>query len=127
VHICENVEKILDNNDIKRINTVIECVGKPATIEQAISLAGNKSTVMMFGLTKPEETISVKPFEIFKKEIALKASFINPYTQRRALEIIESGKIDVESMIYKKIQLEKLPEILADKIERIKGKYVVEL
>jgi len=80
-------------------DVVIECVGKPTTIQQGIELAGNKAVVMMFGLTKPQEEIVVKPFEIFKKELVLKASYINPYTQKRALDLINSGRLDVSSMI----------------------------
>ena len=123
--INENVAEVLARNNIGRINTVIECVGKTATIEQAISLSGKYSTVMMFGLTRPNDEIKIKPFEIFKKEIVLKASFINPYTQSRALKLIESKKIDVSSMIYKQISVEELPSVLSDKKERAKGKYIV--
>lgn len=123
--INENVSEILAKNNVGRINTVIECVGKTATIEQAISLSGKYSTVMMFGLTRPNDEIKIKPFEIFKKEIVLKASFINPYTQSRALKLIESKKIDVSSMIYKQISVEELPSVLSDKKERAKGKYIV--
>lgn len=107
------------------VKTVIECVGKPATIEQAIEIAGNKAVVMMFGLTKPEECISVKPFQIFQKELTLKASYINPYTQKRALDLIDSGKLDVTSMIYEVCGLEKLEEILRDPAARAKGKYII--
>lgn len=32
---------------------------------------------MMFGLTKPDETITVKPFEVFQKELVLTSSYIN--------------------------------------------------
>ena len=123
--INEDAKEVLIKNGINRVTTVIECVGKPATMSQAIALAGNKSTVMMFGLTKPDDEISIKPFEIFKKEITLKASFINPYTQKRALSLINSKKIDVSSMVHKFIPLEKLPEVLADKKERALGKYIV--
>ena len=92
---------------------------------QAIDLAGKKSVVMMFGLTAPDDTIPVKPFEIFKKEITLRASFINPYTQKRALELIESGKIDVTSIVYDCVAPEKLPEILGNAALRAKGKFIV--
>jgi len=125
--ISEDAEKVLEEKGIKRINTVIECVGKTSTIKQAIALAGKKSTVMMFGLTKPADEIEIKPFEFFKKEIVLKASFINPYTQKRALALIESGKIDVSSMVYEMISVEELPALLADKVRRAKGKYIVTL
>ena len=80
---------------------------------------------MMFGLTKPNDELSIKPFEIFKKEITLKASYINPYTQQRALDLISSRRIDVSSMIYEKIPLKELPEVLADKDRRRLGKFIV--
>ena len=116
---------VLAANGIARINTVIECVGKTSTVEQAIAIAGKKSTVMMFGLTKPNDTVSIKPFEIFKKEIVLKASFINPYTQKRALSLIESGRIDVSSMVRERASIDELPTILADKGRRVAGKIII--
>ncbi len=123
--INEDVESVLKAHGINRVSTVIECVGKTATMKQAIAIAGKKSTVMLFGLSKPDDEIEIKPFELFKKEIVLKASFINPYTQRRALDLIENGKIDVSSMVYKKIPVDELPALLADKKQRALGKYVV--
>ena len=123
--INQNVKEVLSENNIQRISTVIECVGKASTIEQAIDIAGKYSTVMMFGLTAPNDTISVKPFEIFQKEIVLKASFINPYTQKRALELIDSGRIDVSSIVYACEPLEKLPQILSDASLRAKGKFII--
>ncbi|MFI3313894.1 MAG: alcohol dehydrogenase, partial [Eubacteriales bacterium] len=99
--------------------------GNPTTIAQAIAIAGYKSIVMMFGLTKPEEIVPVKPFELFKKEIVLKASFINPCTQRRALDLIDGGRVDVSSMIFEVAPLEKLEEILAKPELRAQGKYVI--
>ena len=123
--INENVKDVLKANHIERISTVIECVGKTSTIEQAIDIAGKYATVMMFGLTAPDDTIQVKPFEIFQKEIVLKSSFINPYTQKRALELIDSGKIDVSSIVYACGPLEKLPEILASDSLRSNGKFII--
>lgn len=123
--LSEDVSSILEANDINRINTVIECAGLKSTIKQAIEYAGKKSTVMMFGLTKPNDTIDIKPFEIFKKEVVLKASFINPYTQDRAVKLIDSNKIDVTSMVHEVCSLEKLEEILSNLSLRTKGKYIV--
>jgi len=123
--IGNDVKKVLSENGIDRISTVIECVGKVATMEMAIDIAGKYSTVMMFGLTAPNDEMKIKPFEIFKKEIVLKASFINPYTQKRALELIDNNKIDVSSIIYAVEPLEKLPEILDSAELRAKGKFII--
>ena len=121
----EDVKGALKAAGMTWINTVIECVGRPSTIQQAVDIAGNKAVVMMFGLTKPDETISVKPFEVFQKELVLKASFINPYTQKRALDLIDSKRLDVISMIYEVCGLESLEDVLSKPELRSNGKYII--
>lgn len=123
--IHDDVKTALASAGMTWINTVIECVGRTSTIEQAIDIVGNKGTVMMFGLTKPDDTISLKPFEVFQKEIELKASYINPYTQKRALELIDSGRLDVSSMVYAVESLDNLADILAKPELRANGKYII--
>ncbi len=123
--IHEDVKARLKEEGMTWGNTGIECVGRPSTIEQAIDIAGNKAVVMMFGLTKPDETISVKPFEIFRKELVLKASYIHPYTQKRALDLIDSGRLDVSSMVYEVADLDELADILSNPELRAKGKYII--
>lgn len=120
-----DVKAALKEARMESPDVVIECVGRPSTIAQAIDIAGNKAVVMMFGLTKPDETVAIKPFEIFRKELVLKASYINPYTQKRALDLIDGGRLDVSSMVYEVCGLEKLAEVLASPELRAKGKYIV--
>lgn len=115
----------LKNAGFGHIDTVIECVGKTQTIDQAIELAGYKATVMMFGLTAPGDVLELKPFDVFRKELTLKASYINPCTCGRALDLINSGRIDVSSMVAEICGLEKLPKILADPALRSRGKYII--
>ena len=123
--INEYPEKVLSESGITRVTKVIECVGRTETMEQAVHLAGKKSIVMFFGLAAPDDEIRVKPFEIFRKEIEIKASYINPYTQGRAVEMICDGRIDVSSMVYKVAPLDELSTILADKALRRKGKFII--
>ena len=121
----DDIHSLLKENKINRFDVVIECVGLTKTIAQAIELAGKKSTVMMFGLTKPDDTVSIKPFEIFQKEIDIKASFINPYTQTRAINLIDTKKIDVTSMVHRVASLNELKDILSKPELRAKGKYII--
>ena len=123
---CKDEMARLKQEGVGNVDVVIECVGKPVTIEQAIQIAGHKATVMMFGLTKPDETITVKPFEVFQKELVLTSSYINPYTQRRALELIDSGRLDVSSMVAKVASLDELGAILSDPALRAMGKYIID-
>jgi 2-desacetyl-2-hydroxyethyl bacteriochlorophyllide A dehydrogenase len=122
----QSVSEALAAAGIQRVNTAIECVGRTETIQQAIMIAGKKSVVMIFGLTRPDDEIKVRPFELFKKEIVLKASFINPYTMGRAVELINRSRVDVSSMVAELIPLERLGEVLASPQLRSKGKFIVE-
>lgn len=121
----EDVKARLEGAGMTWIRTVIECAGLPSTMEQAIGLVGKKGTVMMFGLTKPDAEIAVKPFQIFQKELTLRASYINPCTQHRALQLIDSGRLDVQSMVHRTIGLEELEGILSNPALRAEGKYIV--
>ena len=123
--IAENAAAVLQAHGIHRVSTVIECVGKPATMEQAIAIAGKKATVMLFGLSAPQETITIRPFDLFKKELTLRASYINPYTQKRAIDLIAAGKVDVSSMVCAVETLEELPAILSDGQRRAQGKILI--
>ena len=80
---------------------------------------------MLFGLTRPDETAAVKPFTVFRKELTIRASYINPYTQQRALDLIDSGRLDVSSMVHEVCALEKLPDILGKPELRAQGKYII--
>lgn len=122
----ENGKEYFGEHGIDRISSVIECVGKKETMAQAIELAGCKSTVMLFGLTAPDDEIPIKPFTLFKKEITVRASYINPYTQKRALSLIDGGKIDVSSMVSETIPLSELPKALSDGKRRSAGKIIVD-
>lgn len=42
-----------------------------------------------------------------------------------AVRLIERGRLDISSMIYKKAPLEELPDILADGKRRAAGKYII--
>lgn len=67
----------------------------------------------------------MRPFELFQKEITLKASYINPYTMGRAVRLINSGRLDVSSMVAEILPLERLEEVLANPALRAKGKYII--
>lgn len=122
----EDVESVLHTNRIRQIDTVIECVGLKRTMVDAIKYAGKNAVVMLFGLGTPSDEISIKPFEIFKKEIVIKSSYINPYTQSRALKIINSGRINLKNLIAETISLQELSEVLGDSSKRKKGKIIVD-
>lgn len=122
----EDVEAVLKAN-CKNINVVIECVGNIRTIDNAIQWAGKGATVMMFGLTGPDARLSINPEVIFKKELKLTSSFINPYTYERSVALLESGKINVTDIITDIVELEDCVKVFQDDKYRRSGKIAIKL
>ena len=120
-----DLDDVLKEHALKTVDAAIECVGSTTTMSYTIDHTGPGGTAMLFGLTDPAAKIELLPFDIFKREIAIKASFINPYTQARAVSLISSGKIDIRSLISNEIQLEDLGGLLREQQYRGKGKIIV--
>lgn len=117
--------ELLDRG-VEHIASVIECVGKIETFEQAVKLADKQTTVMMFGLTGVGEKATIRPFEMFEKELTIKASFVNPFTMGRAVQIINNKRINLEKIINPPQPLENLEKILIDSAERRNGKVIID-
>ncbi|MDK2807850.1 MAG: hypothetical protein PWP24_584 [Clostridiales bacterium] len=124
--ITENLNTVLKEH-CKNINVIIECVGNVKTIQQAIDLAGHGATVMMFGLTGPGANLFVDPEMIFKKEIKLTSSFINPYTFERSVKLLESGKLKVRETITDVLELSDAVKAFEDETFRRRGKVIIKL
>ncbi len=108
-------------------SVVIECVGNVRTIQNAIDWAGKGATVMMYGLTGPDAEIAVRPDIIFKKEIKLTSSFINPYTFERAVRILDAGTLRLRELISDVIPLKNAVDAFSNQEYRRKGKVVIQL
>ncbi|QFY60737.1 zinc-dependent alcohol dehydrogenase family protein [Rhizobium grahamii] len=95
-------------------DVVIECAGVAETIEQAPDLARRGGTVVILGVMPQGVKVAVEPFDLLFREIKLISSFINPFTHRRAADLIASGTIKVEPLISRRIGLEEAVEAISN-------------
>lgn len=82
---------------------------------------------MLFGLTGPDVSVQIKPDVIFKKELKITSSFINPYTFARTVALIESGRINLNDIITDVVAFEDAARIFKDPELRKKGKTVIKI
>ncbi len=81
---------------------VIDAVGSSATFSQAITMAARGGTVLVFGCAPMQATSTVRPFDIYARELTVIGSFINPYTHERAVSLLPQ-------MGLEKLQIEAFP------------------
>lgn len=122
----EDVQAVLADY-CKNVDVVIECVGNVHTQADAIRFAGKGATIMYFGLAAPEDSLPLKPDDIFKKELHITSSFINPYTFERAIQVLESKALDLESLITNIVPLDDIADVFTKQEYRRTGKVMIQI
>ena len=107
-------------------NVVIECVGNVSAVKSAFQFAGKGATVLLFSVPKVDATFDLPLFDVYKKELTIKGSFVNPDTHARAVALINSGKVDFGPIITHRFPLDQLPEAIAMQMSDASIKVVVE-
>lgn len=98
--IHEDIRKrILEITGSDGADVVIECVGKVFAVEQAIGAAGLGGTVLLFSVPGVDATATVPLFDIYKKELTIMGSIINPDTHQRAVNMLNSGRLEIKKLI----------------------------
>lgn len=123
--IHDDTEKVLRENQVCYIDKVIDCAGRTDTAEYCVKYAGRGATVMLFGLTGPDDEMRLKPFEVFQKELTIKGSFVNPNAFERAGRLLANGVVDVESIITSVVDLDDIQSVFEQRLYAKDGKVLI--
>lgn len=107
-------------------DVVIECVGNVPAVKSAFQFAGKGATILLFSVPKVDAAFDLPLFDVYKKELTIKGSFVNPDTHARAVALINSGKINFAPIITHHFTLDQLPEAIAMQMSSESIKVVVE-
>ncbi len=91
---------------------MIECVGKPFAVEQAFSAAGFGATILLFSVPGVVATVPLPLFDVYKKELRIVGSMINPNTHQRAVNLINSGRLELKKLITHTYDLDHMDEAI---------------
>lgn len=73
---------------------VVDAVGSGAVLENAIRVAGRSARILVFGVADAAATATVRPNEIYAKELTLLGTAINPFTHHRAMHLLHRLPLD---------------------------------
>jgi|YNPBryunderm2012_1023409.scaffolds.fasta_scaffold00860_6 2-desacetyl-2-hydroxyethyl bacteriochlorophyllide A dehydrogenase len=100
------LEVIKEETRGKGVDVVIEAVGSEKTILQAINAVGDGGRVLFFGVAPEDVKIDISPFEVYRRELTLLGSFVNPFTMERAVSLISNRRINLYPLISEIIPLQ---------------------
>jgi threonine dehydrogenase-like Zn-dependent dehydrogenase len=87
-------------------DVVFECAGLKETVEQAPRLTAPGGASVILGVLPKGEKVEIEPLDLLVHEIRILTSFINPFTHRRAAELIASGTIAIGPLVSRTIGLD---------------------
>ncbi len=91
---------------------VIECVGHPGTVAQALTLPRRGGRVLLFGVNPKEAEVPIRPYEVFLNELTIIGSYINPCTHARAIDLVASGRVKVDPLVSHRLPLDDFPRAM---------------
>jgi D-arabinitol dehydrogenase (NADP+) len=115
---------LVDRNDtaasvqeLKRLapngfDVVVDASGAITVLQNALSLTRDGGTVLVYGMAAEGSTITVEPFEIFRRQIAIKGTFSQAYTFERALRMMRSGRIRTDGLITHRFGLDRYADAI---------------
>lgn len=109
---AEDYEEVVSEATQGGADLVIECVGSAPTAAATLSLVRDGGTVLLFGVAPQDAEITVRPFEIYRRELRLIGSFSTPRKHAAAIALLAGGRLQVEPLISGRFDLEGVGEAM---------------
>src|SRR3954454_7252144 len=94
-------------------DVVVEATGSTTVAELCVPLTRNGGTVLIYGVTRADETVSFHPFDVFRREITIKGSFAEITSFGAAIAALRAGRAKTDGIITHRFTLDRYGEALA--------------
>jgi D-arabinitol dehydrogenase (NADP+) len=80
-------------------DNVVVATAVPGVFEIATPLTRDGGTVLWYGVTTPDDRVSVSPYDVYRREITIKGSFAQVTSFRHAVRALQTGRIQTTGLI----------------------------
>lgn len=91
---------------------VVDATGASAVTQRGLDHVRDGGTLLVYGVTSPEDSIMVNPFDIYRREITITGSFAQIDSFPAALSALRSGRVKTDGLITHRFPLESYGEAL---------------
>ena len=92
------------------VDVAIECAGVEEALRETLGSVMRGGTALLFSVPEPHVELSIRPYDMFYRELTIRGSFTNPLTHARAVDLISSGRVRIDPLITHRYPLEKIHE-----------------
>ncbi len=118
-----NFAEVIRDIESDGMDYIIDTTGTAKAITQSLPLLKKGGTFMIFGVCPEEEKLTISPYEMFAKEISIIGAKMPPQTLGRAVQILEAGLIDCDTIVNATMPLKNIQSAIHS-FENEENKYV---
>jgi len=108
-------DRVVSNFEELRADTydiVIDATGAIPVMNRSIDYVRMGGTVLLFGVPPSGKNLEMEGFKIFRKGLTVLSSFTSVRNSFQAVDLLQSGQIQVEPLISHRLPLQELPHAL---------------
>jgi len=87
-------------------DAVIDATGSATVSQQCVPLVRDGGTVLFYGVTDPADTITISPFDVYRREVVIKGSFAQSHSFPQAVAALRHGRVRTEGLITHRFGLD---------------------
>ncbi len=115
--LSEDLEAVVkEATDNLGVDVAFEVVGRAETLRDCLRLPRRGGTVVLVGVAPPTAELTIRPYEIYERELTIRGSFIRSNTFQRAVQLL--GRLDLAPLISHRFALPQVAEAIANVRER---------
>jgi D-arabinitol dehydrogenase (NADP+) len=101
-----NRRTLLEASGTDGYDYVIEATGSTEVGEICVPLTRSGGTVLVYGVTRADETVRIHPFDVFRREITIKGSFAEMTSFGAAIRALRAGRARTDGIITHRFSLD---------------------
>jgi len=85
---------------------VVEATGAVEVGNICLPLTANGGTMLVYGVTNPEDRLAISPYDMFRRELTIKGSFAEMTSFGAAIDFLRAGRVHTEPIISHRFGLD---------------------
>lgn len=104
---CGNIARLLESSPRgDGYDAVVEATGSPAVGDICVPLTRNGGTVLIYGVTRDDDVVRFRPFDVFRREITIKGSFAEMTSFGAAIDALRGGRVHTDGIVTHRFSLD---------------------
>lgn len=106
-----DIDGLMKSEIFGKADIVIEATGDVDILSKTVDMASPAGKIFAFAVYNSGESADIDSNKIYTKELSIIGDFINPYTMKRAINMINSGVVDCNGMEDRIIRMQEIDSL----------------